>query len=322
MDLTEILAPISADMARTDRVILESLDSDVLLIRQLGHYIVASGGKRLRPALVLMSARACGYTGDLHINMATAIEFVHTATLLHDDVVDSSRMRRGRDTANEIWGNEAAVLVGDFIYSRAFQLMVSSNNMRILSLLANASNTIAAGEVIQLGNAHDPDISEQQYLDVIARKTSTLFRAGCEIGGILGGMDETQVDALGRYGMHLGNAFQLVDDLLDYHGDTSLIGKNVGDDLADGKTTLPLIHAIRNGSDEQAGLIRRAIREGDNSRIAEIVHAIESTGAMEYTSALAKRESRAAVEALETLPQTPFREAMIDLAGFAVARTY
>ncbi len=324
MDLSTILAPITNDMERVDRLVHDSLASDVPLIGQLGHYIVNSGGKRLRPALVLMSARACG-CGDndqVHINMAACIEFIHTATLLHDDVVDDSRLRRGRETANQRWGNEASVLVGDFIYSRAFQLMVTSDSLRVLKLLADASNTIAAGEVEQLSNAHNPELDEATYMEVIRRKTSTLFSAGCELGGILGGQSENVIEALGRYGIHLGNAFQLVDDLLDYQGDVSVIGKNIGDDLNDGKTTLPLIHAIRHGSPEQAELVRKAIREGDGNRIDEIIAAIESTGAIAYTRELASRESRAASEALSALPPTPYRDAMRQLAEFAMARTY
>lgn len=321
-DIANLRRLVHDDMQLVDDLIERRLYSEVGLINQLSHYIINSGGKRLRPALVLLSARALNYQGNQHIELAAIIEFIHTATLLHDDVVDASKMRRGHQTANQRWGNEASVLVGDFIYSRAFQLMVTSDSLRVLKLLADASNTIAVGEVEQLAHAHNPDLSETTYMEVIRRKTSTLFSAGCELGAVLGNMDETCIEALARYGLHLGNAFQLVDDLLDYQGEVSAIGKNIGDDLNDGKTTLPLIHIMRHGSAEQAEMVREAIREGDGNRIGEIIAAIESTGAIAYTRELASRESRAASEALSALPPTPYRDAMSQLAEFALARTY
>ncbi len=322
MDLAAIVSPVAEDMRRVDQAIRRSLYSDVALVDQLSHYIINSGGKRLRPVLVLMAAGAGGYRGDHHIDMAAVIEFIHTATLLHDDVVDASDLRRGLDTANAIWGNEASVLVGDFLYSRAFQMMVAVGSLEIMDIMADATNTIAAGEVMQLMNVHDADTSEQSYLEVIQRKTATLFEAGARVAAALSGLPGDQHTALGSYGLHLGNAFQLVDDLLDYQGSTEAIGKNIGDDLAEGKATLPLIHALRHGNAHQQQLIRAAIEHGGLDSLDEVVQAVESTGAIEYTSGLARAEATKAVEAIRRLPESPFRDSLIQLVDFCVERSY
>ena len=262
MQLDAIQALVAADMDAVDSAIHERLRSDVVLISQLGHYIVNNGGKRLRPRLVLLGAGAAGYHGREHITLAAIIEFIHTATLLHDDVVDASDMRRGQRTANDLWGNEAAVLVGDFLYSRAFEMMVEVGSMRVMEILARTTNTIAEGEVMQLLNIHDADTTEAQYLEIIRSKTAKLFESAVQLGGVLGGVDAATETAMARYGMHLGTAFQVIDDVLDYSSDVSETGKNVGDDLAEGKPTLPLIHVIRNGSPEDAALIREAVERG------------------------------------------------------------
>jgi len=322
MDLTAILSPVSDEMRRVDETIRESLHSDVALVSQLGHYIINSGGKRLRPVVVLMAARAGGYQGEHHVDMAAVIEFIHTATLLHDDVVDGSEMRRGLNTANAIWGNEASVLVGDFLYSRAFQMMVRVGSLEIMNIMADATNTIAAGEVMQLMHVHDPDTTEASYLEVIQRKTATLFEAGARVGAALGGTPDELKDALGRYGLHLGNAFQLVDDLLDYSGSVEAIGKNIGDDLAEGKATLPLIRALGQGDPHQRELIRSAIEHGGLDNLHEVVSAVESTGAIEYTSRLARAEADQAIEAIRGLRESAFRESLIRLADFCVERSY
>src|SRR5690606_20712687 len=267
LNLPAIIRPINDDMRAVDGVIRKKLDSDVVLIRTLGEYIIGAGGKRMRPALVLMAARAFGYQGQAHHTLAAVVEFIHTSTLLHDDVVDASDMRRGKDSANAIWGNEASVLVGDFLYSRAFQMMVRADNMRIQRVFAEATNRIAEGEVLQLLNVHDPDTDETRYFDVIERKTAKLFEAGMEIGGILAEADETQLAALRAYGLHVGTAFQLIDDVLDYDADEKELGKHVGDDLAEGKPTLPLIHVMQHGTTQQRDLVRDAIENGGLDRI-------------------------------------------------------
>ncbi len=322
MDLDAIRALAAEDMAAMNRLIQASLSSDVVLIDQLSHYIIGSGGKRLRPLLVLLAARACGYEGEQHINLAAVIEFIHTATLLHDDVVDASELRRGQETANAIWGNEASVLVGDFLYSRAFEMMVEARSMRVMEILSHATNTIAEGEVMQLLNCNDPDTTEERYLQVIQRKTAKLFEAGTQLGAVLAGRPETEERALADYGMHLGTAFQLVDDMLDYNASAEQIGKNVGDDLAEGKPTLPLIHTMSRGTPEQARLVRQAIEHGGRERIDDILAAIESTGAIAYTARLARTEADKARSALDALPASRHREALVALADFAVERCY
>ncbi len=317
--LRELLA---TDMAAVDLRLQGRLQSDVGLISQLGSYITAGGGKRLRPALALLAAKATGHTGTKHIDVAVIIELVHTATLLHDDVVDSSKMRRGRETANLIWGNEASVLVGDFLYSRAFQMMVELQNLHVLRILADATNVIAEGEVMQLVSCHDPDISEQRYLNTIRFKTAKLFEAAAQLGVVVAAGDEIHENALAAYGRHLGTAFQLVDDALDYCADPAQLGKNLGDDLAEGKPTLPLLYAMWRGTPSQAATIRSAIEQGGRDRITEITRAIESTGAINYTLALAKLEAAEAQAALSVVRPSVYLDALNGLATFAVQRSF
>lgn len=317
-----IRAFIAADMQAVDEVIRSRLHSDVVLIRQVAEYIIGGGGKRLRPTLVILAAKALGYQGRHHHELAAVVEFIHTATLLHDDVVDESALRRGRPTSNALFGNAASVLVGDFVYSRAFQMMVEVDNMRVLQVLADATNVIAEGEVLQLMNCHNADIDEQGYLQVIRYKTAKLFEASTRLGAILGRASAQTEEAMAAYGMHLGTAFQLIDDVLDYSGDHSVIGKNVGDDLAEGKPTLPLIHAIRHGTREQTALIRRAIEHGGIEEMSAVLDAIRQTGALDYAREQARTESRAAREALSFLPNSKYRDYLLQLADFAVTRSY
>ncbi len=309
------------DMAEVNRVIRERLKSDVALVNQLGHYIIESGGKRFRPILVLLSARAHGYQGELHHVLAAIIEFIHTATLLHDDVVDESRMRRGKATANELFGNAASVLVGDFLYSRAFEMMVVVDSMKVMDILANTTNVIAEGEVMQLMNVHDPDTTEARYIEVIHYKTAKLFEAATRLGAILCQRDERQEMAMARYGMHLGTAFQLIDDVLDYTSNSDDMGKNVGDDLAEGKPTLPLIHAMNKGSAEQVSLIRTAIEKGGYDYIDEVQAIIQSTGALEYTEAAARKEAELALSELDHLEDSEYKQALVSLAHLSVDRS-
>ncbi|MGH6630077.1 MAG: polyprenyl synthetase family protein [Burkholderiales bacterium] len=309
-------------MRAVDGVIRARLASEVLLIRQVAEYIVGGGGKRLRPLLLLLSAGAFDYRGPYRHELAAVVEFIHTATLLHDDVVDESNLRRGRSTANALFGNSAAVLVGDFVYSRAFQMMVGVDNMRVLQVLADATNVIAEGEVMQLMSCHNPDIEESNYLEVIRCKTAKLFEAATRLGAILGGAPRDQEDAVADYGMRLGTAFQLTDDVLDYSGEPAVIGKNLGDDLAEGKPTLPLIYAIRHGTENQARLVRGAIEHGGRDELNAVIEAIRSTGALDYAREQARRESRAAAEALARLPHSRQREYLLQLADFAVTRSY
>ncbi len=320
--LDEIRSLISKDMESVNLLIKKALYSEVGLIGQLGHYIINSGGKRLRPVLALLSARASGYQGDQHIHVAAIVEFIHTATLLHDDVVDASELRRGQETANAIWGNEASVLVGDFVYSRAFEMMVEINDMRVMEILAHATNTIAEGEVMQLLNCHNADITTESYLNVIHCKTAKLFEAGCQLGALLAGTDKSQEQAMASYGMHLGTAFQLIDDVLDYSASAEEIGKNIGDDLAEGKPTLPLIYAMAHGTKEQENTIRQAIEKGGRERIQEVSKAIESTGAITYTARLAREEANKAQQALAGFPKSPHIDALMALADFSVERNY
>ncbi len=322
MSIDAIREFIAADMKAVDEVIRRRLTSDVVLIRQVAEYIVGSGGKRLRPALVVLSAGAFGYRGYHHHDLAAVVEFIHTATLLHDDVVDESALRRGRPTANSLFGNAAAVLVGDFVYSRAFQMMVGVNNMRVLRVLADATNVIAEGEVLQLMNCGNPEIDEDGYLQVIRYKTAKLFEAATRLGAILGDAQPAAENALAAYGMHLGTAFQLIDDVLDYSGDRENIGKNVGDDLAEGKATLPLIYAIKHGSPTQADVIRGAIRHGGLTELNSVMDAIRQTGALDYAREQAQRESQTACRALDVLPNSKCREYLLQLGDFAVTRTY
>ena len=322
MTLAFLKPAIGADMAAVDRVLRASLASDVVLIRQVAEYIIGGGGKRLRPALLLLCAKATGYQGTQHHTLAAVIEMIHTATLLHDDVVDESDMRRGHATANAEFGNAASVLVGDFLYSRAFQMMVGVARMRVLEILAETTNAIAEGEVLQLINAGDADLDEAAYLNVIYRKTARLFEAASRIGAVLGGAPPNVEDALARYGMHLGTAFQLVDDILDYSGNAEAIGKNVGDDLAEGKMTLPLIHALANGTAEEAAVIRHAIAGGGRTDFAPVVAALARTGALAYARAHAQTEVERAQACLAALPDSPDLKTLLELTTFASTRTF
>jgi len=320
--LDDLTALTDGDMQRVNLVITNHLASRIVLINQLSRHIILSGGKRLRPILVLLSARACAYEGDNDALLAAVVEFIHTATLLHDDVVDDSEMRRGQQTASTIWGNEAAVLVGDYLYSRAFQMMVKAQSMRIMDLLANATNTIAQGEVLQLLNINDPDTSEEKYLEVIYGKTACLFEAATQIGAILGNADKATEQGLREYGKHLGTAFQLIDDELDYSSSSDELGKNVGDDLAEGKPTLPLIHAMKHGDDKQKTLIRNAIMEGGLEHIEAITGIIKDTGALAYTNQKARIEAGLAKSAISSLAPGDYKQALMFLADYAVERNH
>ncbi len=316
-DVRELVRP---EMHQVDGCIRRYLQSDVVLINQVAEYIIGSGGKRLRPVIHLLSAAACGYQGEHHIRLAAIIEFIHTATLLHDDVVDESALRRGQETVNAVWGNAASVLVGDFLYSRAFQMMVDADSMRIMDILAETTNTIAEGEVMQLMNLGDPDAGEQDYLNVIRCKTAKLFAAACQLGAVLTGADKTIETALEQYGMHLGTAFQLTDDLLDYTGDAAELGKNVGDDLAEGKPTLPLIRVMRVGNAQQQALIRGVIENGGIERLDEVFRAIQNTDALPYTEQRANSASEQAIAALDSLPDSSSKQALCGLARYAIQR--
>ena len=322
MSIEDINALISSEKQAVDNHIRTRLQSDVALVNQLGHYIVNSGGKRLRPVLLLLSARALGYQGFHHTLLAAVVEFIHTATLLHDDVVDESDMRRGNETANALFGNAASVLVGDFLYSRAFQMMVEAGSMRVMEVLSEATNVIAEGEVMQLMNCNEPDTSEERYLEVIRYKTAKLFEAASQLGAILALRSEEEIQAMANYGMHLGTAFQLIDDALDYTSSSAEMGKNVGDDLAEGKPTLPLIFAMRTGSPEQSQLIRTAIEQGGRDHINAVLKAIQDTGAINYTIQAAQKEAKLAIEQLALIPASPYKSALISLAEFAVNRNH
>lgn len=322
MSLSQLYAPIADDMKALDGVIRDRLYSDVVLIRQVAEYIIGSGGKRMRPAMVLFSAGAAGYQGTRHLELAAVIEFIHTATLLHDDVVDESDLRRGNKTANAMFGNAASVLVGDFLYTRAFQMMVASNNMRILEVMAGATNIIAEGEVLQLLNCHNADVEVDDYLQVIRFKTAKLFEAATRLGGILAGASPEVEEGLAAFGMHIGTAFQLVDDVLDYSGEEADTGKHIGDDLAEGKPTLPLIHVMKHGSPEHAACVRHAIEGGGRDDFAAVLQAIRASGAIEATRKAAEDEAERALNALNVLPSSVFKSSLVELSKFAVARKY
>ncbi len=322
MTLEAIYALIAAEREAVDHEIRAKLKSEIALINQLGAYIINSGGKRLRPVIVLLSSKAFGYEGQAHLKLAAIVEFIHTATLLHDDVVDASEMRRGVTTANALWGNEASVLVGDFLYSRAFEMMVEVGDMRVMDILASTTNTIAEGEVMQLLNCNDPDITEASYLDVIRSKTAQLFAASAQLGAVIGDQTPAIEAAMATYGMHLGTAFQLIDDVLDYQADAQALGKNIGDDLAEGKPTLPLIHAMREGTPARRQLLREAIKNGGLDHIDAVIAAIESTGSIAYTARQAEDEARRAQQALAAIPDSPYKQSLLDLAHFSVHRTH
>jgi octaprenyl-diphosphate synthase len=312
---------MAQDMARVDATIREHLHSDIALVRQISAYIIGAGGKRIRPRLVLLFARALGYQGQDHFKLAAIVEFIHTATLLHDDVVDESALRRGNATANALFGNAASVLVGDFLYSRAFQMMVSINNLRVLDVLADATNVIAEGEVLQLMNLHDPDLTVDDYLRVIRFKTAKLFEASSRLGAVLVGTSTANEEACAEYGRRLGTAFQLVDDLLDYEGDTSALGKNVGDDLREGKPTLPLLLAMQRGSQADAALIRHAIEHGEVDRLHDVIGIVRRTGALQATREAAREEARLAAAAIQALPPSTHHQALLDLCARSVERS-
>ena len=321
MDIEQVFELCADDMAAVDALIRESLDSNVVLIRQIAEYIIGSGGKRLRPMLVVLAARACGYNGPHHVTLAAIIEFIHTATLLHDDVVDESDLRRGRETAHAVWGNAASVLVGDFLYSRSFQMMVTVESMRVMEVLSDATNTIAEGEVEQLLNMHDPEVSEQGYFSVIEKKTAKLFEAACQLGAVLTGQPQLEVP-LARFGRELGAAFQVADDVLDYTANAETLGKNIGDDLAEGKPTLPLILSRKHLAGDDRELIDATIREGGIERIDEIVRLIRQCGALDESRAAAMARAEAASESIACLPASQWKDAMETLASYSVSREF
>lgn len=320
--LDTVRSLVQEDWEGVNRVIVQRLGSDVALVNQVAHHIIHGGGKRLRPLTVLLAARACGYKSTKHISAAAIIEFIHTATLLHDDVVDGSGLRRGQETANAAFGNQSSVLVGDFLYSRAFQMMVEIGSIQMLDILANATNTIAEGEVLQLMNCKNPDITEESYLEIIYRKTAKLFEAGTHCGAILAQSDEHIQRSLLEYGRHLGLAFQLIDDALDYAATTEELGKNIGDDLAEGKPTLPLIYAMDQGSAAERNMIREAIETGGTQNLTSIQLAIESSGGLKYTAGIARKEVNLAIDTLDPLPKSRYKEALENLAIFALNRKF
>ncbi|OSN06461.1 octaprenyl diphosphate synthase [Lonsdalea iberica] len=323
MNLEQITALSSQDMSAVNTIILEHLSSDVALINQLGHYIVSGGGKRIRPMIAVLAARALAYQGDKHVTVAALIEFIHTATLLHDDVVDESDMRRGKATANAAFGNAASVLVGDFIYTRAFQMMTGLGSLQVLTVMSDAVNVIAEGEVLQLMNCNDPDITEDSYMRVIYSKTARLFEAASQSSAILAGATVEQEKALRDYGRYLGTAFQLIDDLLDYSADGETLGKNTGDDLNEGKPTLPLLHAMRHGTPEQSAMIREAIEHGNGRHLlTPVLTAMQKCGSLGYTRQRAEEEADKAISVLQCLPETPYRLALEGLAHMAVQREF
>lgn len=312
--------PVVDDFVKVDALIRDSLSSHIPLVEEISRYLIEAGGKRLRPLLVLLCARACGYTGQDHIKLAVVIEFLHTAMLLHDDVVDASDLRRGRETVNARWGNPASVLVGDFLHSRAFEMLVEIGDLRVMEILANATNTIAEGEVQQLANVRNPDLTEQSYLQVVFRKTAMLFQAASHCGAVLAGADPKTECALRDYGRHLGMAFQMIDDFLDYTGNTEDLGKNVGDDLAEGKVTLPLIIAMREGNPDQAGFIREAIISSRTDNLKDVIGTVMATGGLAYTESSAGREQKKALACIADLPSSIYRDSMESLVDFVVNR--
>ncbi len=323
IDFDSIKALTAEESNAVDQLILDELSSDVVLINQMGHYIIGSGGKRLRPMLLLLAAKALGDAQHNHLILAAVIEFIHTATLLHDDVVDESEMRRGKDSANAVWGNAASVLVGDYLYSSAFEMMVRTGNLRVMEVLSKTTTAIAEGEVLQLLNCNNPETSEQEYLTVIARKTAILFSAATRLAAVISGADEKIEETLATYGQELGVAFQLIDDALDYKaGSAEELGKNLGDDLAEGKPTLPLIYAIENGSQAQAKIIIDAIKQGSRESFVEVFDIVRATNAIEYTEKCAEQAAENAISAINLLQDSAFKDALVQLARFAVQRDH
>ena len=319
-NFSEIHALMKSDLVMMDEILVNRLDSNVDLISQMSQYIINSGGKRIRPLLLLLCARATNYKGDYHYSMAVVIELIHTATLLHDDVVDGSSTRRGQETANELWGNAPSVLVGDFLYSRAFEIMVEPNSMQIMKILSKATNQISEGEVLQLLNIKNANVSQSEYFEVIERKTACLFKAACQIAGILSESDKDIINALGSFGMHLGNAFQIIDDTLDYESNSSVIGKEVGDDLSEGKVTLPMIYALENTKGSEKETLSNAITNADSSNIDNIVNILLSVNAFEYSRKVAKNESNLALKSLEIIPNSEYRSALKLLCELSLVR--
>ena len=322
IDFNIICEPIKEEITAVNQLIKQELHSDVVLVNQIGTYIVNSGGKRLRPLLLLLATNALKYTGNQHLKLATALEFVHTASLLHDDVVDESNLRRGQETVNSAWGNSASVLVGDFLYSRAFEIMVGADNLRVMQQIAETTTALSEGEVLQLLNIHNSATTEEIYLEVISRKTAILFRSAAQLSAILAEAPAEIENSLIKYGLHLGIAFQLIDDVLDYRADPEQTGKNLGDDLAEGKPTLPLIYAIQQSEEKQANIIRKAIENGNRDAFAEVYQIVESSDAIAYTERRAQEEAQTAIDALDLIPPSKYKEAMVALAEFSVQRNY
>ena len=319
-NFSEIHALMKSDLVMMDEILVNRLDSNVDLISQMSQYIINSGGKRIRPLLLLLCARATNYKGDYHHSMAVVIELIHTATLLHDDVVDSSSIRRGHETANELWGNAPSVLVGDFLYSRAFEIMVEPNSMQIMKILSKATNQISEGEVLQLLSIKNANVSQTEYFEVIERKTACLFKAACQIAGILAESNKNVINGLGSFGMHLGNAFQIIDDTLDYESNSSVIGKEVGDDLSEGKVTLPMIYALENTKGSEKATLSNAITNADCSNIDNIINILLSVNAFEYSRKVAKNESTKALKFLEVIPNSKYRSALQLLCELSLDR--
>lgn len=317
----EIQALMKNELDQMNKILVNRLDSNVDLINQMSHYIISSGGKRIRPLLLLLCARATEYDGDYHYSMAVVIELIHTATLLHDDVVDQSTTRRGQETANELWGNAPSVLVGDFLYSRAFEIMVEPNSMEIMKILSKATNQISEGEVLQLLNIKNANVTQKEYYRVIERKTACLFKAACQIAGILSNSNQKVIEAMGKFGMHLGNAFQIIDDTLDYESDSNIIGKEVGDDLSEGKVTLPMIYALEKTTKSDKKILKDAIQNADASNINQVVEILMNVNAFQYSRDIANKESNMALESIDILPSSKYKTALKLLCKLSLERS-